>query len=306
VGLDESSTIIKEALLLSTCGFQLAHLPTKVSTWQDKTQLQEIYRAELRSRLVQELGGNDAVMPMEFYHPMQGGEDLTMTTTTTKTEDTSNQDGLPQSPTASMAHIDTDIGASEAQHMLSLVESNRLGPIQSNVFPRGALLDAIQKGLRFMIINCRRNAGESPIQRVPLSIYAISYKDHTSFPTSQPDWKHSRWYLFPGMTKDECLLFKQYDRDIRFASDIWHCALHYLSVPLNENAFLRRSLDARAFVIMNERVDDRYDRYSDKRARPSLNYQESELFCRAHGVARQRTRMNESALITMLQVLAEV
>jgi hypothetical protein len=283
LGRDESDTIITAASL-ATCGFQIVHTPTKISNWQDKAQLQEIYLAELRSVLVEELGGHDAIMHLEFYHPMLRGEDLTMTR---KTEH--NQDSLlSQSSTAAMAHIDTDIGAFEAERVLNLVESNRVASEQSHVFPRCELLDAIQKGHRFMIINCWRNAGESPIQRAPLGIYATRYKEpDTCFPTSQPDWDHSRWYLFPGMTKDECLLFKQYDRDIRFASDLWHCALHDLSVPLDE-ASLRRSLDIRAFVTMKERVDEKHDRYCDKRTRPFLTYQESEQFCRAQGVARQQ------------------
>lgn len=126
-----------------------------------------------------------------------------------------------------------------------------------------------------MVVNCWRNVGTEPTQRAPLGIYEPRYNGErtTCFPGDVLDLSHGRWYVFPEMRTEECLLFKQYDRDIRFVSDLWQCALHSLST---DDAPLRRSLDVRAFVVLKERVLSEFDRYTEDRIRPLLTFEESE------------------------------
>ena len=190
-------------------------------------------------------------------------------------------DKLPTSPTASVAHIDNDIGAFDEKLLMDLVQNSCL----NDEFPRQELLQSIQAGHRFLVVNCWRNTGAAPIQRAPLGVYATQYaSEGDCYPSAKPDFHDSRWYVFPEMTPNECLLFKQYDRDARFPSDLWHCAIHSLSQPY---APLRKSLDLRALIVLKERVPKQWDRYREDRIRPILTLEESGEFCDAQGAARK-------------------
>lgn len=271
--LTESGSLVRASL--GNCGFQLVSAPSEVQDdSNDKEAVKNVYAHELQALLTKEFG-RDAIQYMELFHPMVRGEGLEMTTSNSPSE-------IPTSPTASVAHIDNDIAAFDIDRVVSLVENNA---INKHHFPRQAIHDAIKSGQRFLVVNCWRNLGKEPIQRAPLGIYSIQYKNENAcFPAGHIDFGQSRWYIFPQMTRDECLLFKQFDRDIRYVSDLWHCALHCLSV---ENAPLRRSMDIRAFIVLFERVPSRFDRYGRNRIRPLITFEESEEFCECQGEARK-------------------
>ena len=271
---------------LESCGFELIQAPSLIKSWNDRQQLTNVYLQELR-RILEQKFGKQNILHKEFFHPMLRGEDLSMTSTQASTQSKKNN-LLPKSPTAAMAHIDNDIGAFEQDQVVSIVENSCLFEPHQKAFPRSDLLNAIKQGHRFLVINCWRNIGATPIRRAPLGIYAVQYsKPSDCFPASTPDFPKSRWYVFPEMTTKECVLFKQYDRDKRFVSDLWHCALHSLTIK-DVDAPPRRSLDLRVFLVLKEKVSMEYDRYSEDRIRPLLTYEESKDFCRTQGAAREQ------------------
>lgn len=278
---------------LHTSGFQLIQAPTEVENWNDRKQLHDIYLPELQTILGQEFG-TESIRHLEFYHPMLRGEDLDMTSPTQQSDLHSVTHGkidvLPTSPVAPMAHIDNDFGAFEVDRLVGLVHNNCMGYPNKEEFPRQSIIEDIQRGHRFLVINCWRNAGSQSIQRAPLGIFATQYPHSPSsaFPGAQPDLERSRWYIYPEMNTTECLLFKQYDRDSRFMSDLWHCALPSLSSTRGASgAEPRRSLDIRAFIVLNEKTPVIFDRYRDDRLRPDLSYEESGEFCNAQEGARK-------------------
>merc|ERR1719491_2613077 len=96
----------------------------------------------------------------------------------------------------------------------------------------------------------------------PLAILYTKYLARLgSFPQDAPDPIRSLWYTYPSMTKDECLLFLQYDRLLSQPSDLWHCALPSVGVGSKDrgcggggqdHGIPRRSFDIRALVVFRE------------------------------------------------------
>lgn len=277
---NDAASLVDPAL--ETCGFCLRHLPAPdVRDWNHKQQLRDSYLPVLRKFFRDTYDGSDEnshnndgkeknnvkskIRHLLFYNPMTRGEDLDAQ----KSDLTSHE--LPTSPTQTMAHMDNDWNASNLDRVVGLVEKQSLDYYDdkdSKEFPAEQLRQDIQNGYRYMIVNCWRNAGETPIQRAPLGVYATHYKDpeKDAFPMARPDLERSAWYVYPEMTPDECLLFKQFDRDDRFVSDIWHCALHSLSKSDDEAR--RKSFDVRAFLVLDEKVSNEHDRYGSNRLEP--------------------------------------
>ena len=196
------------------CGFTLLEKPTTVADWSDLSQIRDIYLPELQS-LLQETYRDSMIRDIIFWNPMLRGQDLKQT----RPNDDTN------TPTASFAaspHIDTDIGAFEnPEHLIRLFEKNR---VVANVFPTDRLVQGVKKGCRFAIVNAWRNIAETPVVRAPLALFSATYDEQRAFPEAAPNMDLSRWYIFSNVTKNEVLLFCQYDRDKKCPSDLWHCA----------------------------------------------------------------------------------
>lgn len=176
-----------------------------------------------------------------------------------------------QASIATSAHIDTDLNAMFMDDLLRLVERNC---VSEPCVDWRELREELVAGRRFAVINAWRNARPEPITRAPLALLATT-PESDRFPIGAPDLDRNRWFTFPGMTFDECLLFKQYDRSLACTSDVWHCALASLS---DLNAPPRLSFEVRAFVIFEEYVHETVDRF-EKRVLPRLSYSQSACFC---------------------------
>ena len=115
----------------------------------------------------------------------------------------------------------------------------------------------MKQGKRFSVVNAWRNIGTTPIQRAPLVFLPMHYQEtNMQFPKGTPNFSNSVWYSYPNMTTKELLLFCQYDRHVKYTSDLWHCALKQVGV----DAPPRESFDVRAMVIFDETVPPDMDR----------------------------------------------
>lgn len=225
---------------------------------------------------------------------------------------------------AGMVHIDTDVGAHETpKTFVKTMYKNRVIPTiirhehESNnndrhrtqcdyPFTVDDLTQEIAKGKRFMVFNFWRNADkENPIIRQsPLGLFLPDYSDdwrqqqETSdesdyhyrpcFPSARPNPETSQWYFFPDMSYDECLVFKQYDRDVSYISDIWHTAL---KSPDDDASLLppRTSFDIRVLIVSkSEQVPLHRDRYAPDRPKPQLDEKQAEEYAK-----EQDKRQNE-------------
>ena len=261
-------------------GFTLLQAPSLVSDWKDLPQIKSVYRHELEKLLREDLFAGEELMDIVIWNPMFRGENEVVS----NVQRDMTQPNPPTSPTAGMVHIDQDIGAYEAAGFLAMIRNSRLMENDEDKFPK--LIELVNKGHRFAVINFWRNAGAEPIRRQPLAVFSPRYEEASFpyFPKSKPDPALSRWYTYPNMTPDELLVFKQYDRNGSYPSDIWHCALKSISDP---SAPARESFDIRAFVVFASMVDPQKDRFGIDRVRPILDYEESGEFCDAQAEKRK-------------------
>jgi len=255
---------------LAQDGFTLFQAPTKVTNFNDLPQIKSVYIPELQQTIENDVFPGQELSHVVFWNPMFRGEQQKVS----NAERDMTSPNSPTSPTAGMVHIDQDLGAHSTDSILGLIQNNRLLEEDGKEFPK--IEEAIDNGHRFAILNFWRNAGSEPIRRQPLAVLSPHYSTGTYFPNDKPDPESSFWYTFPEMTPDEVLVFKQYDRDGSFLSDIWHCALKSV---VDESAPPRESFDIRALVVFPEKVESNKDRFSEDRLQPVLDLEQSGEFC---------------------------
>lgn len=245
-------------------------------------QIQSTYLPQLRHVVLPTAFANENISDIVFWHAMLRGEDQVIAGSSADYSTTSE---IPTGTIAPLAHIDTDVGAFDStDEIVGFIDKNRLNDAhQSKHFSADKLKDALRTGRRFAIVNVWRNANpDAPITSAPLAFLSTRYPNNGDcFPKARPDLSQSRWYSYPRMTHDECLIFLQFDRQIQRPSDLWHCALaDEKDMHEQSTSIPRRSLDVRALVLFEEVVPPTMDRLAVDRIRPSLSRRESECFCR--------------------------
>jgi len=289
---------------LPLCGFSLRRIPSDVTDWSDVEQIRRTYLRELEAIVPSVFPDRRLRHDVAFWNPMLRGEDYDMARddgTDDGTDGTNTTVGISTSNVASMVHIDTDVGAFDSiDELVAMVDNNRVnGSGPNDGFSRADIVDSISAGHRFAIVNFWRNVGPTPVERAPLALLDTRYTsdERGSFPYGAPDPIRSRWYTFPDMTGEECLLFLQYDRSLSQPSDIWHCALPSWSSTGDGDgdrggrAAPRRSFDVRALFVFDEKVSAELDRFGWDRRRPVLDLEESGCFCEGQAEDRRRERV---------------
>jgi hypothetical protein len=215
-----------------------------------------------------------------------------------------NNGGMSTANIASLVHIDTDVGGYESiNELLHAIDKNKVEytsmAMTNDVNDVKDMATAINnEKKRFAIINFWRNINDEPVSSSPLAILSTRYNNDehersrwSGLPNTRPNMNNSRYYIFPQATKDEVIVFYQYDRNARQTSDMWHCAIKQQQQQNGggKEASIRprRSFDIRALVVFDETVPDELDRFHSDRIRPKLTMEESECFCEKQGEDRR-------------------
>lgn len=243
------------------------------------TRVQDIQRhyIPVLEKIIQNLFPDSSYMGCCFWNPMLRGETYTIS------RPRGNQ--TPTSNIAPMVHIDTDVGAFDLKDFLDIVDKNSV--YQSDESFTRLATEAIERNKRFVILNFWRNIGDEPVSSSPLALYSTRYGNTTlAFPDVIP-LEDSKWYSFPNATKDEVIVFYQYDRNVLQISDLFHCA-----ITANDDCVSvgRRSFDIRALVLLDKDVPNELDRYRRNRTRPVLSFEESGCFCDEQAAKRSEGR----------------
>ena len=233
---------------MQECGFTVVKgtpedRPDSITDWTDREQIGKHYVPIVRKMLTKTYGP-DAVEQIVFWNP-------TLRNTTS----------LFVAP----AHIDTDINAyPSCQALMDLIYDRHI-PEAGSTYTKEQWVKALQNGQRFSYVNIWRNLDATPIQQAPLGLFVPRYTEPTGLPNARPVDAYSRWYCYPKLTQDEYLLFCQYDRDARQASDLWHGALTQLlddKEEHNNDNIPRRSFDLRCFILFkDQKVPKEFDRF---------------------------------------------
>lgn len=294
-GRTKQSCYSDERAMLNDNGLAIIESTLKREpNWSDIEDVQHSYLPELE-RIIQQLFPSESLMRYCFWNPIVRGETL----------DISREVGETKTPTANVAplvHIDTDVGAyNTIQEILDIVEKNK---VQSSL-PHGAkyglghikgLADEIVNGRkRFVILNFWRNIGHTPVSSAPLGILSTRYDNPQSAFPDRPNMEDSKWYIFPNATRDEVIVFYQYDRNVEQPSDLWHSAVSagnnkVEEMQNNQLSSPRRSFDIRVFIVLEECVPKHLDRFSPDRIKPVLSFEESGCFCDEQAAIRNQDK----------------
>ena len=270
---DHNGVLIKHPKL-SDYGFELfenVRIPVDID-WSNPQQVNNKYIRQIRESLIPRIFDPSQIEVCAFWNPTLRGDDLPMSErdpARTKT-----------APIAATVHIDTDIGAcSNATQLFRLLLSEKNRVMEENInLDENRFIKLIESGHRFILLNFWQSLTPYPVQMSPLGVFAPHYSQSGfSFPEVKPAMDQSRWYCFDAMRNDECLVFKQYDRNSNYLSDVWHCGL--FDIMKQTSPPPRRNFDVRAFIILKELVSQDEDRFDPTRRQSFLTLQESECFC---------------------------
>lgn len=217
---------IAEQLTLDEYGFRLLNSPTRVSDFESAKQIREIYESEIDSLLRLHTGARGIVV----FDP------------TLRTSRSSAPASGVYRPPVLRVHSDfTDRSA--AQTLRDLAYEHRGG----------------DPSRRFAIFQLWRPLSEF-VDSLPLALAdARSVQESDLFRVQRvyPDWvgelayvahrPEHRWYWFPGMTREEAVLFKVYD-SLTDGTARW--VAHSAFVPKTSDASVHReSIEIRALAF---------------------------------------------------------
>jgi hypothetical protein len=207
-------------------GFKLVDHVPKVKDWQDDDEVKEVYYKEAQELILKHVKGAKRVEVFDHTRRSSSAE---------------LRKGISGREPSNQVHNDyTDKSATKRLHEMIPEEAEELSK------------------RRFAIVNIWRSiAGKiecSPLAFVDstsinadkdlISVKRIS-KDRVGELQMALFDKEHRWYYFPGMNNDECVLFKTFDS----SNDVNQFTLHTSLQTIGNKEVPRQSIEIRAFVF---------------------------------------------------------
>lgn len=236
---------------LETCGFELQPHPTVVQDFQNNAEIEHIYYEEMRA-LIKKVSGAHRVLIFDHTVRSSGSTSLNAA----KVGDTA----------APVPRVHCDYTAKSApRRLLQFAKSGVYSHIRKQSLTEEDIKDLASR--RFAFINVWRSISDEPIEQKPLACCdtrSVPEKDHLLYELIFPDrigenysLKFSeahKWYYFPRMVKDECLVFKVYDKKEDGPRFTFHTAFEDpLTTP---SSAARRSIEIRSIAFFDEEVVD--------------------------------------------------
>jgi len=237
---------LQPAATLASKGFELRTQHSKVSDFRDDAEVQRVYYPEVQALVAAATGASEVIV---FDHTVRDGAAVNLNNLGAK--------GMAAG-SVSRVHCDyTEDSAPLRVKQLREAESYtgcRLSPDK---------VESILAG-RFAFINVWRNIrGDSPILTKPLAVcdpasvpkdapllYELAYAERTGLTYSLPYAPEHRWYHYPRMTKEECLLFKVYDSARNVPRFVFHAAFDDPGAPAD--APMRTSIETRTIAVWDD------------------------------------------------------
>ncbi|KAL1520033.1 hypothetical protein AB1Y20_023511 [Prymnesium parvum] len=231
---------------LESMGFQLAFKPTACANFSDRKAIVETYYDEM-IELIKDNSGADRVFIFDHTIRKSGQSNL-------------NATGAGSAAPVPRVHCDyTADGAPRRMEQLgkegifSRLRGRNLTPEEVAELMEG----------RFAFINVWRSiCDDGPVMQHPLAVcdersvhsedhfrYALRFPDRTGENYSLKFSDSHRWYSYPWMTKDECLIFKVYDKKVDGPRFVYHTAFQDPRSP--PSALPRQSIEVRAIAFFD-------------------------------------------------------
>jgi len=233
------------AATLESKGFELSKNPTKVTNFKDADEMKQIYYPEMES-LVKKLTGAPKVIVFDHTLRESGVTNLNAS------------NAAAAAGTVARVHCDYS-DKSGPERVKTLFSSGGYTGFKMTEEER----DAILKG-RFAFVNVWRNIDPTvPVQRMPLAVAdekTIPKEDFVEYEMNFPErvgqnyaLKHRdahKWYYYPKMTQEECLVFKVYESRPSGARFTFHTAFEHPDTT--DSTPTRKSCETRTIAIWPE------------------------------------------------------
>jgi len=199
---------LKKPMVLEENGFQIENMESKVKDFHDKEEVVDVYYAEMRELIKKITGAKKVVV---FDH--------TLRKSSATNYNTLKNASAAASPVPRVHSDYTDVSAPRRVRHLN----DGGGYIGHKIFEEGEL-DELMKG-RYMFLNVWRSRDrENPVQQKPLTlcdttsmdmndtfIYELIYKHRIGLNYSMQFNPNQKWYYYPFMKHEECIVFKTFD-----------------------------------------------------------------------------------------------
>mmetsp|Transcript_76926 Transcript_76926/g.120226 ORF Transcript_76926/g.120226 Transcript_76926/m.120226 type:complete len:305 (+) Transcript_76926:50-964(+) len=229
---------------LETTGFELRSWPTACQNFEDHEEIKRLYYKEIEA-LVKKATGCERVLV--FDH-------------TLRTSDAKHLNELGTGAAAgSVLRVHTDYTMESAPKRLQqLAEQGSYTGTRLSTQEQEAL-----SANRFAFINVWRSIADEPVYVRPLALcdarsvdyrheaipYEMHYTDRIGANYALAHKERHRWFHYPKMQKDECILFKVYEKDENRTRTVFHTAFDDPTTP--RDAPPRRSIECRTIACFS-------------------------------------------------------
>lgn len=232
---------------VDSVGFELRNHPTKVKDFLNAEEVERVYYQEMRTLLKQAVGADRVLI---FDH-------------TVRNTGNKNLNAVTEASAAAVMRVHADYTAESAPDRLKqLAKNNIWSYIRNRHLTEDDFADLMTR--RFAVVNVWRNISKTPVMRSPLGVcdansvpdsdrflYELIFADRIGKNYSLQSNPAHKWYHYPQMVKDECLLFKTYDKMEDRARFCFHTAFEYPKSVHGDNVPNRESIEIRAFLFFD-------------------------------------------------------
>jgi len=238
---------------LETMGFSLERFPTKVQDFKDDAEVSSKYYEEIR-RLVKKASGADRVLV--FDHTIRESQNT-------------NLNAAAGESAAPVPRVHCDYTTNGApRRLMQFADQGVYSHTRKRSLTTEDFNDLAIR--RFAFINVWRSIADTPVEVSPLAmcdtnsvpesdffLYELFFPDRTGENYSLKFNEAHKWYYYPKMVKDECLVFKVYDQPYDGPRFVFHTAF---DDPMTKpDSPPRRSIEIRTVAFFDDDVDDAGD-----------------------------------------------
>lgn len=232
---------------LDTVGFTMRSRPTAFTDFHNDSRVLQSYYAEMRTLLQETTGAQQVVV---FDHVVR------------------------QAPIGNAEHVADAVkrvhcdftGDSASSTLEHIAEEGIYSQKQKRLLRKAEVANLMRQKL--VLFNVWRSIGSGPVQRHPLALcdartvdpsnrlyYEIIYPIYSGREAENYCIRFEeahKWYYFPDMTPDECIVFRQYSSE-GDTQPVFHTALE--ENPGEEGSQPRQSIEIRAVAFFGNEID---------------------------------------------------
>lgn len=243
---------VADQVALDKTGFELQQWPSVIQDFRNTAEVEHIYYEEMRA-LIKKVSGADRVLI--FDHTIRHSDNQNLNV---------SKGGDSAAP---VLRVHCDYTADSApRRLMQFAKSGVYSHIRKRTLTEDDIKDLSSR--RFAFINVWRSISDEPVEKKALAVcdtrsapesdrflYELVFPDRVGENYSLKFNEAHKWHYYPRMTKDECLVFKVYDKKEDGPRFTFHTAFDDpLTTP---DSPARQSIEIRAIAFFDDKsVDD--------------------------------------------------